>query len=194
MHACMSLFAFFSQRNSGTGTDGRESEAKGASVYLAFPNHQSPHWNSITVVICNSAGVSSRYIHREPSAGFQEVGQCLGVGSLWGQYTQLPCVPKWWQLPHIMCLCLCSPRILPSLFRSYRTSREQWSCCLHAKAQPGTLMRPQSADTSSGTHSQYPNWVSSYACFHNPAWRDLDAVLCHTLKINTKDSICLLEV
>lgn len=81
MHACMSLFAFFSQRNSGTGTDGRESEAKGASVYLAFPNHQSPQWNSITVVICNSAGVSSRYIHREPSAGFQEVGQCLGVAA-----------------------------------------------------------------------------------------------------------------
>lgn len=51
-------------------------------------------------------------------------------------------------------------RIQPFRCRSFKTSREQWSCSLHAKAQQRILMKLPNVNTSFGILNLYLNLVS----------------------------------
>lgn len=77
-------------------------------------------------------------------------------------------------------------RIQPFRCKSFKTSRGQWSCSLHAKAQQRILMRLPNVNTSFGIHNQYLNLVSSTGPGHKICLTDHQKNVCQLLGMFSK--------
>ena len=60
----------------------------------------------------------------------------------------------WWMWPSVFCVLASRTLVCPC--RSYRTSRERWSCC-RVRVLPKASMKQPSTNTSSGTRSLCPS-------------------------------------